>query len=243
MKILGIIPARGGSKSVPRKNIKELGGRPLIGWTIDAAKASGVFDRIILTTDDEEIAEAGKRLHIEVPFLRPKELAEDSTPTLPVLQHAVSWLEEREKYAPEAVMLLQPVAPFRQARHIQEAVELFEKSGVDSVVSVVEIPGHFSPYWAVVEDGGGLAKLFTGDKIYKRILRRQDFPKKTYAHNGAIYLFRTEFLFHPETPNLYGEKVRIYPMEEKYSVNIDSHEDWELAEMMSRKLGTLDRDG
>src|SRR3989338_7151887 len=132
MRILGIIPARGGSKSVPRKNIKELGGKPLIGWTIDAAKASGVLDRIILTTDDNEIAGVGKQSGVEVPFMRPKELAEDKTPTLPVLQHAVEWLKEHERYYPDAVMLLQPTAPFRQAEHIEDAVTLFEQSGADS---------------------------------------------------------------------------------------------------------------
>src|SRR3989338_1201278 len=125
MKILGIIPARGGSKSIPRKNIKPLGGKPLIAWTIDAAEQAAVFDRIILTTDDEKIAAVGKQRGIEVPFLRPKELAEDATPTLPVLQHAVQWLKEHEQYEPDAIMLLQPTAPFRQASHIQEAVKVF----------------------------------------------------------------------------------------------------------------------
>lgn len=236
MKILGIIPARGGSKSIPRKNIKDLGGKPLIAWTIEAAKSSGVLDRLMLTTDDAEIAEVGRRWGAEVPFIRPKELAEDNTPTLPVLQHAVSRLKENENYAPDAVMLLQPTAPLRQPEHIKDAIELLEKSGADSVVSVVEIPGHFSPYWAVVEDESGYAKLFIGDPIRKRIARRQDFPKKTYAHNGAIYLFKTHLLFDLSEPSLYGEHIRLYPMEEKHSVNIDSPEDWELAERTLEKL-------
>lgn len=239
MRILGIIPARGGSKSIPRKNIKDLGGKPLIAWTIEAAKASGVFERIILTTDDSEIAEVGKKWGIEVPFLRPKELAEDKTPTLPVLQHAVSWLKENEGYLPDAVMLLQPTAPFRQARHIKCAIDLFITSGADSVVSVVEIPGHFSPYWAVVEEADGRAKLFLGDPIHKRIPRRQDFPKKTYANNGAIYLFKPQLLFDAKEPSLYGGHVRLFPMEEKYSVNIDGPEDWELAKIAIEKLRNL----
>lgn len=240
MRILGIIPARGGSKSIPRKNIKELGGKPLIAWTIEAAKKSGIFDRLILTTDDEEIARIGKMQGVEAPFMRPKELAEDKTPTLPVLQHAVSWLKENENYVPDAVILLQPTAPLRQAAHISGAVELFVKSGADSVVSVVEIPGHFSPYWAVVENEDGRAELFIGEPVHKRIPRRQDFPKKTYANNGAIYLFKTHLLFDPKEPSLYGDHVRLYPMEEKYSVNIDSPEDWELAEAAIKKLTTND---
>lgn len=236
MKILGVIPARGGSKSIPRKNIKELGGKPLIVWTIEAAKEAGILDRVILTTDDLEIAEVGKRYGVEAPFMRPKELAEDSTPTLPVLRHAVSWLKENEGYTPDAVMLLQPTGPLRQVFHIKEAVELFNKFGADSVVSVVEIPGHFSPYWAVVKKSDGRAELFGGEPISQRISRRQEFPKKTYAHNGAIYLLKTELLSHPEKPSLYGDHVRLYPMEQKYSVNIDHPEDWVLAEYLIKHL-------
>jgi CMP-N-acetylneuraminic acid synthetase len=236
MRLLGIIPARGGSKSIPRKNIKELLGKPLIAYTIEAAKESGFFDRLILTTDDEEIAEIGKRYGAEVPFLRPKEIAEDKTPMLPVLQHAVNFLKEKENYEPDAIMLLQPTAPLRQTFHITEAVELFKKSGADSLVAVVEIPGHFSPYWAVVEDEASWGKLFIGKPIRERITRRQDFPQKTYSHSGAIYLFKTGLLFEAQ-PSFYGEKVKLYPMEEKYCVNIDDPEDWELAEVRLKKLG------
>lgn len=236
MKILGIIPARGGSKSIPRKNIKNLGGKPLLAWTIEAAKTSGIFDRIILTTDDEEIAEAGRKWGVEVPFLRPRELAEDQTPTLPVLQHALVWLKEKQGYVPDAVMLLQPTAPFRRPADIKGAIDVLKESGADSVVSVVEIPGHFSPYWAVIENEEGRAELFIGEPIRKRINRRQDFPKKTYAHNGAMYLFRPHLLFDPDEPSLYGEHVRLFPMEKKYSINIDSPEDWESAEIAVKKL-------
>lgn len=234
MKILGVITARGGSKSIPRKNVKELAGKPLIAWTIEAARASGVFDRIILSTDDPEIAEVGRRYGVEVPFLRPAGLAQDTTPHLPVLQHAVKWLEEHEGYKPDYVAILQPTAPLRQAFHLREAVELLEKTGADSLVSVVEIPGHFSPYWAVVEGEDGWVRLFTGQPIRERIWRRQDFPAKTYAHNGAIYIFRTGLLFDPQRPSFYGERVRLYPMEEKYSVNVDNPEDWERAERAIR---------
>lgn len=237
MRILGIIPARGGSKSIPRKNIKDLAGKPMMAWTIEAAKTSGVLDRLVLSTDDNEIAEVGKRCGVEVPFMRPAELAEDATPTLPVLQHAVAWLKEHEEYEPDAVMLLQPTAPLRQPFHIKEVVSLFEKSGADSVVSVSEIPGHHSPYWAVMMADDGWATLFSGDPIRKRIPRRQSFPKKTYSHNGAVYLLKTKLLFHPEAPSLYGDKVKLYPMEEKWSVNIDNPDDWELAEHRMRKLG------
>lgn len=236
MKILGVITARGGSKSIPRKNIKELGGKPLIAWTIEAAKASGVFDRIVLSTDDQEIAEVGKRFGVEVPFMRPPELAQDTTPTLPVLQHAVTWLKEREGYWPDAVLILQPTTPLRKAEHIRGAVELFQKSGADSVVGVVEIPSNYSPYWAFVENSEGWSELFIGGPIKKRIRRRQDFSRKTYAPNGAIYLFKTGLLFDAADPNFYGDRVRLYPIEEKWSVNIDSPEDWMLAEFAIKNL-------
>ena len=237
MKILGIITARGGSKGIPRKNIKDLAGQPLIAYTIKAAQESGVFDRIILSTDDTEIAEVAKKYGVDVPFMRPAKLAQDGTPHLPVLQHAVSWLKENQNYQPDVVMLLQPTAPLRQTWHIKEALDLFAAKKADSVVSMSEIPGHFSPYWAVAEDETGWAKLLTSQEpLHKRIPRRQSFPKKTYYHNGAIYLFKTELLSHPDNPNFYGDQAVIYPMAEKYSVNIDSPEDWLLAERMMGEI-------
>lgn len=236
MKLLGIITARGGSKGIPGKNIKELAGKPLIAYTIEAAKASGIFDRLILSTDDKEIADFVNRQGVEVPFLRPKELARDDTPTLPVIQHAVGWLKENEGYSPDYVAILQPTAPFRQARHLKEAFKKLVSTGADSVIGVTEIPGHFSPYWAVLADEQGLGTLFNGEPIRARIPRRQDFPQQAYANNGAIYMFKTELLFNSNEPNFYGEKVAVYPMEAKYSVNLDQPEDWEVAERTLRKL-------
>ena len=236
MKILGVITARGGSQSIPRKNIKELCGKPLIAYTIEAATTSGVFDRIILSTDDQEIAEVAKRYGCEVPFMRPAELAEDTTPHLPVMQHAVKWLEEHEGYTPDYVAILQPTAPLRQARHLREAVELLQKTGADSVVAMVEIPGHHSPYWAVKVDEQGLGTLLLSQEpIRKRIPRRQNLPK-AYTHSGALYLFRTSILLDPVEPNFYGDKVAAYIMEDKYNVNIDNPTDWELAEQAIKRL-------
>ena len=236
MKLLGIITARGGSKGIPGKNIKDLCGKPLIAYTIEAAQGSGVFDRIILSTDDEKIAEVAKSYGVEVPFIRPADLAQDGTPHLPVLQHAVVWLKENQNYQPDAVMLLQPTAPLRQAHHITDAIKLFNEKSADSIVSVSEIPGHFSPYWAVVANEQGSGNLFTGESIRNRIPRRQSFPKKTYYHNGAIYLFKTGLLLDQNTPNFYGDNVIVYPMADKYSVNIDNPEDWLLAEIALAKI-------
>ena len=236
MKILGVVTARGGSKSIPRKNIKELAGKPLIAWTIEAAKDSGVFDRVIFSTDDEEIASVGRQYGAEVPFLRPPELAQDATPHLPVMQHAVTWLKEHEHYEPDFVCILQPTAPLRRAFHLREAVELLKRTGADSVVAMVEIPGHFSPHWAVEVDEQGLGKLLLSkEPIRKRIPRRQNLPK-AYAHSGAIYLFRTALLFDPVDPSFYGDKVAGYVMEDKYNINIDDPEDWVLAEQAIKNI-------
>jgi len=130
------VTARGGSKGLPGKNLRLLAGKPLIAYTIDAAVASGAFDRLVLSTDDADIATVARTLGCAVPFTRPAELARDETPHLPVVQHAVRWLDEHERYRPDAVMILQPTSPLRQPQHISEAVALLERSGADSVVGV-----------------------------------------------------------------------------------------------------------
>ena len=228
MKVLGIITARGGSKGIPRKNVKLLAGKPLIAHTIETAKESGVFDRIIVSTDDAEIADVAKQYGAEVPFMRPSELAGDSTPTLPVLVHALKWLKENESYEPDAVMLLQPTAPLRKPEHIREAVELFTKSGANSVVSVSEVPGHHNPHWQFNLDNEQRISIFTGEAFSDIIKRRQDLPK-TYTRNGAIYLFKTSLLF-AATPSFYGNDIRAFLMDEASSVNIDTPADFQEAE-------------
>ena len=227
-KILAIIPARGGSKGIPRKNIKEFCGKPLIAWTIEAAKKSGIISRLVLSTDDAEISEIGRRYGAEVPFVRPSELAIDTTPTLPVVIHAVRNLMEKENYNPDFVVLLEPTSPGRKAEHIKEAVELMLKTKADSVVSLVEVPGHYSPFWQFKIDEEDKMELFVGDPINKIISRRQDLPK-TYTRNGAIYIFRPELLFGKE-PSLYGKDTRAYIMDPAYSMDIDTPEDWREAE-------------
>src|SRR5687768_15940207 len=136
MKVLGIITARGGSKGIPGKNLKLLAGKPLLAYTVETARRSGVLDRVILFTEDWRIAAAGRDLGCDVPFMRPLDLAQDDTPHLPVIQHAARWMEERASYRPEAVMILQPTSPLRSSEDIAAAVELLDRSGADSVLSV-----------------------------------------------------------------------------------------------------------
>ena len=232
MKLLGVITARAGSKSIPGKNTRLLGGRPLISYSIDAARASNVFDRLILSTDDVEAAAIARADGCEVPFMRPAELARDDTPHLPVMQHALAWLRDNERYTPDWVMILLPTSPLRQARHIREAVALAISSGADSVVGVDELPPHFNPMRVVTVDGGGWAKLFVGGApVKQRPGRRQDMPR-AWVLNGAIYLFRTAVLFDPREPSLYGDKVAAYRMTPPYGFNVDDPEDWAEAERL-----------
>lgn len=224
-----MITARGGSKGLPGKNLKFLGGKPLIAHTVEAARASAAFDRVILSTDASDIANAVRSLGVEVPFMRPTELARDETPHQPVLEHAVRWLDEQEQYRPDAVMILQPTSPFRSPRHIRESIALLDRSGADSVVSVSEVPPHFNPMRTLRIDEGGMASLFVGGQPVRfRVNRRQDLPP-AWTMNGAIYLFRTRVLFSRE-PSLYGESTAAYVMPPADGISIDSIDDWTEAE-------------
>ncbi|HXD74822.1 MAG TPA: acylneuraminate cytidylyltransferase family protein [Vicinamibacterales bacterium] len=229
MKVLGVVTARGGSKGLPGKNLKPLAGKPLIAHTIDAAAGARAFDRVILSTDDEAIAAAGRAGGCDVPFLRPAELARDETPHLPVLQHAVAWLRDRERYVPDAVMILQPTSPLRRAEDIRASIALLETSGADSVVSVSEVPAHYNPMRTLTVDANGIASLFVGGgPVRRRINRRQDMPP-AWTMNGAIYLFRTAVLDGAE-PSLYGSRTAAYVMPAEFGISIDSLDDWTDAE-------------
>jgi CMP-N,N'-diacetyllegionaminic acid synthase len=226
---LGVVTARGGSKGLPGKNLRLLAGKPLLAYTVEAARQSGAFDRLVLSTDDPAIAETGRALSCEVPFLRPADLARDDTPHLPVLQHAVGWLRDRDRYEPDLVMILQPTSPFRTAADIRAAIDLIAASGADSVVSVSPIPSHYHPMRAISIDAGGRAALFvTGGPVRTRINRRQELPP-AWTMNGAIYLFRTPLLFGSE-PTLYGDCTAAYVMPSDRGLSIDDADDWDAAE-------------
>ncbi len=228
MRVLGIITARGGSKGIPGKNLKLLGGRPLLDFSIDAANDTPL-DRLILSTEDQKIADVARSLGCDVPFMRPAELARDETPHLPVIQHATRWLLEHENYQPDVVLILQPTSPLRSSADIAAALRMLELSGADSVVSVSEVSAHAHPMRMLRVDDQGNAVLFaTGQPVRKRINRRQDLPK-AWVMNGAVYACRTEVLFAAE-PSLYGDRVVAYPMPAERSISIDTLEDWAEAE-------------
>jgi CMP-N,N'-diacetyllegionaminic acid synthase len=228
MRVLGIITARGGSKGIPGKNLKMLGGRPLLDYTIDAANDTPL-DRLILSTEDNKIADLARSLGCEVPFMRPAELARDETPHLPVIQHAAKWLLEHEGYKADVVLTLQPTSPLRSSADIAAALRMLELSGADSVVSVSEVSAHAHPMRMLRVDDSGHAVLFaTGQPVRTRINRRQDLPK-AWVMNGAVYACRTDVLFADE-PSLYGDRVVAYPMPAERSISIDTDDDWAEAE-------------
>jgi len=232
MNVLGLIPARGGSKGIPGKNIVPLAGKPLLAWTCEAARASRSLSRVLLSTDDSQIAEVGRACGVEVPFLRPPELARDDTPSVDVAVHALQWLADHEGWRAEVLVLLQPTSPLRRAEHIDAAVAELERTGADTVVSVVEVPHNFHP-WSVMKRNGEWLEDFLPPAPGLDRFRRQNLPR-LYARNGPAVLV-TRALTILTRHSFYGERVAGYLMERGPSLDIDDPEDLELAELRMGK--------
>src|SRR5690242_8069665 len=182
MNVLGVIPARGGSKGIPDKNLAPLCGRPLLAYTADAVKASRRITRAIVSTDDQRIAECARSLGLDVPFMRPASLSGDDTPMLPVLQHALDAMGVNG-FAADAIVLLQPTSPLRRAEHIDAAIDSLERTGADSVVSVVDVPHQFNPTSVMRLEDGWLKPFLDAPTV----TRRQDKPR-VLARNGPAVL-------------------------------------------------------
>lgn len=223
MRILGLIPARGGSKGIPKKNIKLLGKLPLIDYTINAAKESKLISEIVVSTDDEEIAIAAEISGLKPPFLRPDEFAQDSSTSLEVVLHAIRYFEEKNLIF-DAVCLLQPTTPFREKGFIDAALERFISSNADCLISVLPIPHEYNPHWAFEENQKGFLSIATGEE--KIISRRQDLPK-SFHRDGSVYITKTNII---KEGSLYGKSISYIESNSKYHVNIDTIEDWEKAE-------------
>jgi CMP-N,N'-diacetyllegionaminic acid synthase len=226
MRVLAVVPARGGSKGVPRKNIRHLCGRPLLQYTADAALAARSLTRVILSTEDEEIADVGRGCGLEVPFLRPRDLARDETPMLAVVQHAARWVEAEGDFF-DAVCLLQPTSPLRRAEDIDACLELLERSGADAVVTVIQIPTEFNPHWAYFRGDDDHLYLSTGETV--PIPRRQELPP-AFCREGSVYATRRDVLL--DRSSLYGDRLVGHLLDQRSSVNIDSQDDWERAEQL-----------
>lgn len=220
MIVLGLIPARAGSRGIPGKNERPLAGRSLVARAVDAARASGVIDRIVLSTDSDTIGAIGAANGVEV-IRRPAELAADDTPMLPVLVHTLNVLEA-EGWRCDALALLQPTQPFRTGAHIADAVRLLEQTGATAVASVVPIPAHYAPQYAMrIGDGRLLPYLPEGGEI----TRRQD-VEPAYSRDGTVYLTRVGVI---RQGSLYGDDCRPLVLAPDESVNLDTPDDWERA--------------
>ncbi|MBN2470234.1 MAG: acylneuraminate cytidylyltransferase family protein [Anaerolineae bacterium] len=227
MRVLGIIPARGGSSGVPRKNIKPLAGKPLIAHTIEAALAvRHLFHRLIVSTEDHEIARVAAQYGAEVPFMRPPELAGDSTPMLPVIQHAVAFVERMDGVRLDWVCLLQPTSPLRAPHDIVNALEIARAGGCDSVISVRQVFAVHPILMKRIEDNRLLPYCI--EEVEGT--RRQDYQPPAYMRNGALYLTRRDVIM--EGHSIWGEIIRPYVMPEERSIGIDSALDFRLAGLL-----------
>jgi CMP-N,N'-diacetyllegionaminic acid synthase len=226
MRILAIIPARGGSKGVPGKNIKLLNGKPLLQYTAEIALQSKNLAAVILSSEDDQIIQVAKKIGIPVPFVRPEVLSQDNTPTIDVILHALKCYEKQSVFF-DAVCLLQVTSPFRTLEFLDKAIEKFRTSGCDSLISVQKVPHEFNPHWTFEVNESGNLKIATGeDQI---ISRRQELPE-AYHRDGSIYITKTDVLL--QQHSLYGKSTSFIESQREWYVNIDTLSDWEKAEQM-----------
>ncbi len=230
MYILGIIPARGGSKSIPKKNIRLLAGKPLIAYSIETAKKCKLLNRTIVSTDNPEIADVSKKYGADVPFIRPKDLSMDDTPMVPVLKHAVSFIEKDADIHVDIVVLLDPTSPFRRVEDIEDCIKKLERDNADSVVTVCEV--EHNPYFVMMEmEGDRLVPLIKSNKV---ITRRQDAPK-VYRLNAAVYAIRRDILM--KENKIITNNTEAVIMPEELSAHIDHEIDILFAEfLLTRKV-------
>ena len=221
--MIAIIPARGGSKGLPGKNIKPLNGKPLIAYTIEEALKTKNITRVIVSTDDSEIAEVAKKYGAEIPFMRPKSLADDTAKSIDVYNYTIKRLEEEENSEINEVIILQPTSPLRTSQHIDEAIELYFTKKADSVVSYCqeEHPVFWHKY---INEEGKFEDIFEED-----YLKNRQELKPTYYPNGAIYILRKELLL---SGNYYTNNSYVYIMDTDCSVDIDTHEDFQYCEFL-----------
>lgn len=233
-KVLAVIPARGGSKGLPGKNILPLQGKPVLAYTIEAALNARTLDRVILSTDSEEIAAVGREAGVEVPFIRPKELATDDAHPTTVLEHAVTYLSETDGYDVDLVVTLQPTSPLRVAADIDDAVRLLQNNpDMDSVITVKEV--ELPPYWVLKLDGKYL-RPFVDDGTDYSLMRRQEM-EQTYRPNGAVYVTRRELLKNRSVIfSAFSQgKTGYVLMEPIRSLDIDSRTDFKVIEAVMQR--------
>ncbi len=230
--ILAVVPARGGSKTIPRKNLALLNGLPLLAYPIRLGLESALVDRVILSTDDEEIAAAGKELGAEVPFMRPDDLAADDTPDRPVFRHVLEFLAEREGYKPDFVLNLRCTTPLKTVDDIREVVETWRKTGSDSVRTMTRVEGVFHPYWMYRHEGD-LAKTFVEDLEIDKYYQRQTLPP-VYRLNGLVDGIRADVILNHAS--FWGDEIAMVETPEIRSVDIDTELDLQMAELLVKRV-------
>ena len=223
---LALVPARAGSRGIPAKNIKPLGGRPLIEWVLQAIAASGVVARTCVSTDADEIARVAEAAGAEAPFRRPEELARDDTPTIPVVEHALSWYAA-QGYEPEHVLLVQPTEPFVRPSQIRDAYELLREHNADSAITVVEVPRNSHPFHVRVRDDHGFLSFEREEEHYAHPTRQSDPPRWSF---GNLYWFRREKFLSERTLEA-GTRVGL-PIDRISAFDLNTTEDWRLAEAL-----------
>lgn len=228
-KILGVITARGGSKGIPKKNIKLLGGQPLIAYTFAIAKKSRHISDLILSTDDEEIAALAQKFGVEVPFMRPKELSGDTVPHVPVVKHALEFMENKQGERYDYVVIFQPTSPFRSVADIDETIKKALENKADSAVSLVEVDSP-NPLKLKKLEGDRVLPYFYEEPEQGR---RQDLPK-VYKRSGAVYVSKRDLVINQG--KLFGDFVVGHIVPKEQSIDIDTQYDWVLAEYMYKKL-------
>jgi len=228
--VLGIIPARGGSRRVPRKNIKFLGGKPLIGWTIEEAKKASSLTHVLVSTDDKEIATISKAFGAQVPFMRPEDISEDVDTGL-VLYHAVQWWEKYRKEQIEFVVCLQPTSPFRRAYDIDRCVEIAKATDADTVVSVCQVTQH--PAWCFEMNTSQRLTSFMNTPLHGDNLVWQKLPLLLYP-NGAVYVTKYATVMRGR---IYGDKIYGYLMPKTRSIDLEEELDFFTASAMFETYG------
>ncbi len=228
--MIAIIPARGGSKGLPGKNIKPMNGKPLIAYTIEAAIKSKNIDRVIVSTDDEEIAKVSQQFGGEIPFMRPAELATDTAGSIDVFKYTLERLESDEGIVLNNFVVLQPTSPLRTAQHIDEAITLFFEKKANAVVSYCR-EAHPIFWHKYLAENGKLENIFNGDYYGKG---RQEI-RTTYYPNGAIYVFNKEYIFNNDD---YSVDCYPYIMDRMFSIDIDTIDDFRYAEFLMKQINT-----
>lgn len=228
-EVLAIIPARGGSKSIPRKNIRPFAGHPLIAYSIAAGLAAETVSRVVVSTDDEQIAAISRRYGAETPFMRPEEFSQDDTPDLPVFQHALRWLRENEGYRPEMIVQLRPTSPLRRVRHIDQAVHRLLDRPEANAVRTVCVPFQ-NPFkmWQIANDGF-MTPLIQIEHPEPYNLPRQALPE-VYWQTGYVDAAWSKTIL--EKNSMTGERILPLEIEASEWIDIDSPDDWRRAERL-----------